>query len=93
MIVSAIIAFLVLLTLGILLIKSKYRKKLKLKQLRQHQQQILSNISQQQPRQNELPALVQSARISTVLINDEINNPLIDQSSTASSTTLLSTIL
>ena len=60
---------------------------MKLKQLRQHQQQILSNISQQQPRQNELPALLQSARISTVLINDEINNPLIDQSSTASSTT------
>ncbi len=87
MIVIAIIAFLVLLTLGILLIKSKYRKKLKLKQLRQHQQQILSNINQQQPRQNELPALLQSARISTVLINDEINNPLIDQSSTASSTT------
>ena len=61
---------------------------MKMKQLRQHQQQLMLNHNHHhQPQQQNHELQLQSALISTVLINDEVNNPLIDQSSTASSTT------
>ena len=82
-IISGIIVLFAFLAFGVLFVKRKYKKKMKLKQLRQHQLMIASTRNrQQQEHQLLVPQPLHQLPLSNILVNfNEERNSLLDKAS------------